>query len=162
MNRAIVIVLWIFVLLLGGLLAFYQISDRERAAVASPEHDGRVFVDIPWTHLPTVEPFELISSEGKPFDSKTLAGKPYIVNFFFTACPTICRELNDQVMHLANEFRNEDAVFLSISCDPENDTPEKLAEYSEGFGRFGRFLAFKTLGRFFLAHFLKISIFFLT
>ena len=37
--------------------------------------------------------FELIDQAGRPFGSGELTGHPYVINFFFTNCPTICPPL---------------------------------------------------------------------
>ncbi len=99
----------------------------------SSDPPGAVFVDVPWKHLPDVEPFQFVSQDGQPFDSASLAGKPYLVSFFFASCPTICRELNNQVDRLNQQLRKEQVAFVSITVDPENDTPEVLQRYAEDY-----------------------------
>lgn len=76
--------------------------------------------------------FALTDHLGKPFGSKELAGHVWIANFIFTSCPTRCPELTETMKRVQKRMRHMgDAVFLvSISVDPERDTPEKLAEYA--------------------------------
>lgn len=62
--------------------------------------------------------------------------KPVMLNFIFTTCTTICPVLTasfTQVQELLGE-RAEAVLMISITIDPEYDTPDKLAEYSERFG----------------------------
>lgn len=61
--------------------------------------------------------------------------KPVMLNFIFTTCTTICPVLTasfTQVQELLGE-RVDEVLMISITIDPEYDTPEKLAEYSERF-----------------------------
>ncbi len=127
--RKLSILLWGLVLVAGGWIA-YEL--RNRPSVISVE-TGPMFKKLPWKHLPDVAPFELMTSDGVKFDSRELAGHPYAVNFFFSTCPTICRQLNEQVRVLAEQFRNDDLTFLSITVDPLTDTPGRLAEYAKLF-----------------------------
>jgi len=100
----------------------------------SAEHPpGAVLVDVPWKHLPSVPQFVLTNQHDETFDSATLAGKPYAVSFFFASCPSICRDLNAQVQRLNEQLRNEDVGFVSISVDPEKDTPEILERYANDY-----------------------------
>ncbi|MEJ2467036.1 MAG: SCO family protein [Candidatus Thiodiazotropha sp.] len=61
--------------------------------------------------------------------------RPVMLNFIFTTCTTICPVLSasfEQVQTLLGE-EAEEVMMVSISIDPEYDTPEKLAEYSSRF-----------------------------
>ena len=63
------------------------------------------------------------------------AEQPVILNFIFTTCTTICPVLSasfKQVQKLLGE-EAEEVLLISISIDPEYDTPDKLAEYAERF-----------------------------
>jgi cytochrome oxidase Cu insertion factor (SCO1/SenC/PrrC family) len=128
--RKLSIILWTLVLV--AVCIWFANQMRERPPVISVE-TGPLFKKLPWKHLPDVAPFELTTIDGTKFDSRQLAGHPYAVNFFFSTCPTICRQLNEQVRILAEQFRNDDLTFLSITVDPSTDTPERLAEYAKLF-----------------------------
>ena len=95
---------------------------------------GNSTEQVPWKHLPAIEPFQLTDSSGAKFDSASLHGRPYVVCFFYSTCPTICRQLNEQIKRLADQFRSADLTFLSVSVDPVTDTPERLRQYAEIFG----------------------------
>ncbi len=77
--------------------------------------------------------FSLIERSGKPFKSEQLEGQPYVAGFFFSLCPTICLKQNQKVQQLQTKFSGEDIRFLSISCDPEIDTPAQLTKYARKF-----------------------------
>lgn len=75
----------------------------------------------------------LINQDGKKVRLRTLveSGKPVIVDFIFGTCTTICPILSACYVNLQNRLGAEtDKVHLvSISIDPENDTPKVMKEY---------------------------------
>lgn len=77
--------------------------------------------------------FELIERSGKTVHSDDLKGQPYVVGFFFTLCPSICINQNAKVQELQEKYQGQPLRLLSISCDPEVDRPEVLAEYAKRF-----------------------------
>jgi protein SCO1/2 len=88
-----------------------------------------------------VPDFTLTSQDGRPFGSADLAGRPYVTSFFFTTCTTVCPRLMGQVAKLQQRLAAEglDVRLVSITVDPENDTPPVLRAYGETLGAdFGR------------------------
>jgi protein SCO1 len=81
--------------------------------------------------------FELVGSNGKPFGSDDLRGHVYVVNFFFTDCTSLCPTLMKGMARLQERYRDEklDSIRLvSITADPERDTPERLREAERSYG----------------------------
>lgn len=70
---------------------------------------------------------------GREFSSTGLNGKWWIASFFFTTCPSVCPALNTVQASLQKEFGDR-IRFVSITTDPETDTPEAMKRYGEGFG----------------------------
>jgi protein SCO1/2 len=69
--------------------------------------------------------------------NKTLnADSPIILNFIFTSCTTICPVQSATFKHVQKQLgdAHSDLKLISISIDPENDTPAKLREYATRFG----------------------------
>lgn len=128
----VVALVWVIGFVAGGPSLFRRFFGASEP-IAVVVQTGPKFNELPWRHLPDVPPFVLTTSEGTTFDSRELTGHPYAVNFFFSTCPTICRQFNDQVRQLAGQFRGEDLTFLSITVDPATDTPARLAEYAKLF-----------------------------
>jgi len=62
-------------------------------------------------------------------------GRPVAVNFIFTSCTTICPVMSQTFAQLQEKLgADRDRVrLLSISIDPEQDTPARLAEYAKRF-----------------------------
>ena len=59
-------------------------------------------------------------------------GKVYVAEFFFTTCPLICVEMNQNMKILDEEFGDrKDFGIASFTIDPINDTPVVLKEYAE-------------------------------
>lgn len=79
--------------------------------------------------------FTLTDSQGHAFDSKALAGKVWIVDFIYTNCPGPCPRMTSQMHKAAEKLKGNDGIRLvSISVDPERDTPPVLDAYAHHFG----------------------------
>jgi protein SCO1/2 len=82
-----------------------------------------------------VPPFEFTNQEGKLITNSFYDGKVYVVEFFFTTCPTICPKMNENMLKIQNEFYgNLDFGIASFSINPKYDTPQILKEYAETHG----------------------------
>jgi cytochrome oxidase Cu insertion factor (SCO1/SenC/PrrC family) len=75
--------------------------------------------------------FELVNQEGQPFGSEQLTGKIWIADFIFTRCPGPCPIITTRMSELQKPLGKSDVHLVSISVDPENDTPEVLRTYAE-------------------------------
>lgn len=79
--------------------------------------------------------FEFINQDGKTITKKDYLGKVYVVEFFFTTCPTICPIMNQKMVTIQKEFfGNPDFGIASISITPETDTPKVLKKYAKNKG----------------------------
>ena len=82
----------------------------------------------------TLPAFELIDQDGASFSGERLRDSVWVVDFIFTRCPSICPLLTRSMAHLQGRYGRAavDGVrLLSISVDPEYDTPERLRAYRE-------------------------------
>ena len=124
-------------LIFGGIYVWRNVSDQitdGSAAEVAEDFDGRAFVEeMPWKRLPNLPRFQLTHMSGRSFDSSELAGKPFVISFFFSSCPTICMDLNRQICRLANQYQDSDLNFVGLTVDSKADTPEVLREYMEQF-----------------------------
>ena len=87
----------------------------------------------PLAHFNTVPPFTLTERSGQPFDSTAaLKGKIWLANFFFTACPGPCLNMNGRMQELQQSLLRDhaDVRLVSFSIAPEADTPEVLRKYA--------------------------------
>lgn len=86
--------------------------------------------------LGTVPPFALVNEKGTTVTLENYKGEPWVVDFIFTRCGGQCPLMTQRLASLQgwlNEKGIENVKLVSATVDPENDTPEVLAEYGETF-----------------------------
>jgi protein SCO1/2 len=78
--------------------------------------------------------FKLTERNGKTVQLGDLAGKVWIADFFYTTCPGPCPMLSSRLTEIQGQLANEqDVRLVSISTDPEKDTPAVLELYADKF-----------------------------
>jgi protein SCO1/2 len=86
----------------------------------------------------TVPDIKLVGMKGDEIAIRDLlSGKsPIILNFIFTSCTTICPVMSATFQQVQKQLgpKRSGALMVSISIDPENDTPAKLTEYAGKYG----------------------------
>lgn len=79
--------------------------------------------------------FELTNQDNVLISNETYKGKVYVLEFFFTTCPTICPKMNQSMLEIENKFfGNPNFGIVSITIDPEHDTPKVLKEHADLLG----------------------------
>ncbi len=79
----------------------------------------------------TVKDFNLVNQNGIIVTSKDYENKIYVVDFFFTSCPSICPIMTDNMLKVQDEFINNDNIkLLSLSVTPEIDAVNVLKKYA--------------------------------
>lgn len=82
-----------------------------------------------------VPEFSFTDQNGKTVSNKDYEGKVYVLEFFFTTCPSICPKMNANMVEIQNAFSNEkDFGIASFSITPHIDTPEVLKTYADKNG----------------------------
>jgi len=81
----------------------------------------------------------LYTHEGKPvrFFEEFVQDKKVVVNFMYTICKGICPSMTRNIKKTREEMAakgRNDYVFVSVSIEPENDTPEQLRNYMRANG----------------------------
>ena len=90
--------------------------------------------------LPVIGPapnFTLTSQNGMPVTLEDLRGKVVAVTFIYSQCPDICPMLTQKMVQVQDELGADfgrKIAFVSISLDPEHDTPEVLKDYAQFWG----------------------------
>ena len=98
-----------------------RLNTNERLAYLTISDEKRKAPDFLLTNQDSI----LISNDD-------MIGKVYVLEFFFTRCPDICIEMNQNMKLLDEEFGDyNDFGIISITIDPNNDTPSILKKYSE-------------------------------
>lgn len=117
--------LGLVIAMLGGLTAFVLLN-RGEGQFASCSSSTVAGGDIGG-------PFEMVSESGETVTDKDVITKPSLVYFGYTFCPDVCpldASRNADALDLLKE-RGIEANALFISVDPERDTPEVLAEFTD-------------------------------
>lgn len=81
-----------------------------------------------------VPDFELTDQNNKKITNKDMLGKVYVVEFFYSRCPTICPVMNSNMRAIEDKVNSPDFGIISISIDPDNDTPEILKQHAKSVG----------------------------
>jgi protein SCO1/2 len=131
--RIIRLFLWgiliVALLTIGTMYVLQQAIQRKRAepvAVAEP---------APLTRLGDAPEFKLTAQDGSEFDSASMKGSVYVVDFFFTQCKGICPTLQRNMKVVQDAYAgNADVKLLSVSVDPKNDTVAKLSSEAKKIG----------------------------
>lgn len=136
-----------FIILLFGILFVPKIVDRiknnditrnDRISVGQDnnfENKGELaFIEI--NGKPKKVPaFSFINQDGKTITQEDYKGKVYVVEFFFTTCPTICPRMNRNLVEIQDTYKmDKDFGVASFSITPELDTPEILKAYAAKYG----------------------------
>jgi protein SCO1/2 len=83
----------------------------------------------------TVSDFNLTNQNGANITSKDYKNKIYVVDFFFTSCPSICPIMTNNMLMIQEEFiDNSQVMLLSLSVTPEIDNVEILKTYAKEKG----------------------------
>ena len=81
-----------------------------------------------------VPDFKLTDQNNNVISNQDMSGKVYLVEFFFSHCPTICPVMNTNMRYVEDQINNPNFGIISISIDPENDTPEVLKNHAKQIG----------------------------
>ncbi|MEM6515632.1 MAG: SCO family protein [Bacteroidota bacterium] len=137
-----------FALLVFGIIFIPKIIDRVKGndIVRDESRSGKVSVnsanklsDLAFLEIngspKKVPEFEFINQDGDTISNKDYLGKVYVVEFFFTTCPTICPRMNRNLVQIQNTFEDsENYGVASFTINPEYDTPKVLREYADSYG----------------------------
>lgn len=99
----------------------------------NPELVDRSLLNTSENH--TVADFKLINQNGQTITQEDYKNKIYVVDFFFTSCPTICPIMTDNMGKLQKKFiDNSEIMFLSLSVTPKIDSVAVLRKYADDKG----------------------------
>jgi protein SCO1/2 len=79
--------------------------------------------------------FELVNQDNVKISNETYKDKVYVLEFFFSTCPSICPKMNQSMLQIEKTFfGNPNFGIVSITIDPEHDTPAVLKAHRELLG----------------------------
>ena len=79
--------------------------------------------------------FSLTDQNNKTITNSDYEGKVYVLEFFFSTCPTICPKMNAHLKEVQQQFKGlKDFGVASITINPSHDTAEVLKKHAEDLG----------------------------
>ncbi|WP_010518460.1 SCO family protein [Croceivirga radicis] len=130
------------IVLIFGIFAVYEITKRvkEGTVVQNDRMNGTKMEEelafiVNNGKKRKVPAFRFLNQDSVWVTNKDYLGKVYLVDFFFTTCPTICPVMTQNLVQIQNEFKNE-ANFgvASFTINPRYDLPKRLKEYAAKYG----------------------------
>jgi protein SCO1/2 len=124
-------------ILMGNAASAGDLSDPGHGISAGAHHPSSDTGDVRRSQARYVIPaVSLIREDGKPVDlqAELSDGRPVVLNFIYTSCTTIC-PLSSQIFEQFQKElgKGERVHLMSISIDPEQDTPARLRSYAAKF-----------------------------
>ncbi|GAB4249569.1 MAG: hypothetical protein OHK005_16400 [Candidatus Methylacidiphilales bacterium] len=124
LHRAAFIVLGLIIV--GFVAAYFHTSIQHAQSLRANEEPLPVVAQVP--------DFVLTERSGKEVGLADLLGQPWVVDLIFTNCPGACGMMSTRMRELQEALRKTPEIRLvSITVDPEHDTPEVLAAYAKRF-----------------------------
>jgi len=114
-------------------------SARADDSAEQASHDGQAGAAAKTsTANYAVPPVTLVRDDGKTVSlpEEMNDGRPVVLNFIFTSCGSICPLMSQMFAQFQRKLgpESEKVHLMSISTDPEQDTPARLTEYARKFG----------------------------
>lgn len=129
-----------FIILIFGIYAVPKIIDRiqnneivkgdrlDKVSNSSSENESLIKIG-------PVPKFELLNQDNVKVSNKTYLGKVYVLEFFFTSCPSICPKMNLSMLDIEKTFfGNPNFGIISITIDPVHDSSKVLKEHAKLLG----------------------------
>lgn len=90
---------------------------------------------VPLPVLRTISSMDLVDQEGEPVNLQTFRGQPWFANIIFTRCPGPCARMTQKMRQLQEALPAEasEVQLVSLTTDPDFDTPEVLSQYARKF-----------------------------
>lgn len=127
-----------FLLIVASILTIFSCGDPDAVSYDEnarlPILGERAFVNGD-TVYHTAPDFDFINQDSVAITPALFENRPYIVDYFFTTCPTICPRVKAEEIRVFDHFENRPELgFLSVSIDAGKDKVYKLKEYADKLG----------------------------
>lgn len=127
-----------FIILIFGIYAVPKIVDRikngevvkgnrlDNVGLKNSKADGKLIT------IGSAPKFELTNQDNVKISNADYKGKVYVLEFFFTTCPSICPKMNLSMLEIEKTFfGNPNFGIVSITIDPAHDTPQVLKDHAK-------------------------------
>ncbi len=132
------IVLGTVLVVFSGYVLFYSNQEGSAPQDDSVRVEGNELVKAPilGTDISGLQQEGLVDQEGEPIQVERLRGQPVLISFIYTSCPdaNMCPLITRKMKQVQDEVNRTDALnarFVSVTFDPETDTPQTLKHYGE-------------------------------
>lgn len=127
---------WLLALVPAIFIIWFFVSKHENRPVRYLAYFGpKNALKINDTDYHSVPDFDFVDQYNEPVTQKTIEGKIYVAEYFFTTCQSICPIMNRNLERINKEFKNEpDFLILSHTVDPETDSVPVLLDYAKRHG----------------------------
>ena len=130
-----------FIILVFGIIFVPKIVDRLQKGTVVDTNRSSKSIETEQDATPEmatlseVPAFKFINQQRDTITNLSYKGKVYVVEFFFSTCPSICPVMNTNMLKIQEAYKdNESFAIASFTIDPLNDTPEVLKEYADKYG----------------------------
>ena len=100
----------------------------------APAPNGAYDASSDTNGLPAVP---LVDQNGNQVSLASFKGKPVLIDFVYTSCPGPCSVLTSKLVSVAQDLGTQlgqKVTMISLTLDPEHDTPKALKDYAERLG----------------------------
>lgn len=109
---------------------------RATDTIEEDDDNGRpkvMKIELKWSEAGVAD-FEFTERSGQIVRKEDLVGHPWVVSFIFTHCAGPCFKVTSAMRRLQDEFfKDTDLRLVTITVDPERDSPTQLAKYAKDF-----------------------------
>jgi protein SCO1 len=139
MNRKAFFISFAAFLVSGAIFAgvgYRVVTTLREGRPAAIGHGSESAADQEYQKLPPdsqaewMDGFTLTERSGREVKWADLEGKVRVVSFFFSSCPANCLRQNQKIGEIQRAYAGKNVVCVSITCDPDIDSPERLREYA--------------------------------
>ncbi len=128
-----------FIILIFGIIFIPKIINRiKEGSVVKNDRmslSNEIIKEEDLISIGPVPRFELTNQNNASISDKSYLGKVYVIEFFFSTCPSICPIMNKNMKDIQKEFSKESNFGVaSITINPETDTAEVLKEHANQLG----------------------------
>jgi protein SCO1/2 len=127
------------ILVVGVFVAYYFSQPKEKPLpIINPIDLNEEMVDPELLRIGqghTIGSFSFRDQNGLKITDKTVKGKVYVVEYFFTTCGTICPKMNMQMQRVQAAYKGDNRIkILSFTVDPDTDSVEQMKRYAKQHG----------------------------
>ena len=116
-------------------LAIGMMSEAVKTAPSLPFYDSADFTPR-WTRTSAhrIADFALVTQDGAPITQHDVMGRVHVASFIYTRCAGVCPAMVTQLSKVQKAVAGRDALLVSYSVTPQDDTPESLAAFGQARG----------------------------